>query len=170
MAIVVEDGTGLPTANSYISVEDAVAILSTNIYSQFPTTDPAIQANLLIWASRLLDERVRWHGYKYQPTSGLAWPRYDVRDREGCYIDSDVVPQAVKTATAVLANHLLVAAADPEAADGTINLTSLKVDVISFTYDPKIIKEKYPPEIQFILQGLGWVSMGRGGPKYIIRH
>lgn len=170
MTIIVEDGTGLPTANSYLSVADAIILLSSNIYSAYPTTDPAIQEKLLIWATRILDERVRWLGRKYQPTSGLAWPRYEVRDKEGCYISWDVIPNAVKTATAVVANHLLVSAADPEAADATINLTSLKVDVVSFTYDPKIIKEKYPSEIQYILEGLGWVSMGRGGPKFIIRH
>jgi len=170
MDIIVEDGTGLPTANSYIAVADAVDLLSTNMYATFGTLDPTVQANLLMWASRVLDERVRWHGHKFQPTSGLAWPRFNVRDREGCHIDWDVVPQAVKTATAILANHFVTAGADPDAADTTINLTSLKVDVISFTYDPKILKERWTPEIQYILDGLGWVSMGRGGPKYIVRH
>lgn len=171
MDIVVEDGNGLPTANSYLSVLEADDILS--VMASVSAWDAQVletKEALLMWATRLLDQRVTWAGRKFHPTGGLAWPRIFAKDREGFPIDDDVVPKQVKVATAVMANHLLTSAADPEAADGAINLTSLKVDVIQLQFDTDILKQKYPSEIRYILQGLGNVSMGRGGPKYIVLH
>jgi hypothetical protein len=76
MDIVVEDGTGLPTANAYLSVAEADDILSTNIYATaWAALDDTTKASILMWATRLLDERVKWHGRKYHATAGLAWPR-----------------------------------------------------------------------------------------------
>ncbi len=170
MDIVVEDGTGLPTANSYLTTDEADDLLSVNIYATWGSlTDDAKEA-LLMWATRLLDERVKWHGRKVHQTAGLAWPRYGVRDREGFCVDDNLVPAPVKLATAILANHLVVNGADPEAVDTSNNLTELKVDVIQLKFDANILKQKYPVEVQYILQGLGTVSMGRGGPKFIVRY
>lgn len=169
MAIVVEDGTGLVTANAYASVAEVDEILGTNIHAKWNLlTDPATKEKLIEWATRILDERVRWFGKKTFPTSGLAWPRIGVRDRENLLIDDNVVPHAVKVATAVLAEHLI--AADPEVANASNNLTMMQVDVIILKFDANIIAQKYPPELGFILRDLGWVSFGRGGPKRIIKH
>lgn len=172
MDLVVEDGTGLPTANSYCTVEEAADILSINVYSTWATlaATEGAQDAFLMWATRILDERVKWFGTKVYGTSGTAWPRYRAYDKEGFAIDDNVVPKQVKLATAILANFLVVNAGDPEAVNTSNNLTELKVDVILLKFDPTILPNKYPTEISFILSGLGTVSMGRGGPKYIIRY
>lgn len=169
MDIVVEDGTGIVTANAYATVEEVDDILSVNIHSQWPAiASEATKANLIIWASRLLDERVRWYGHKTYKSSGMAWPRTCVRDKEGCLIDDDIVPQQVKIATAILADQLL--AGNPEAVNTASNLTMLQVDVIVLKFDVYAFKEKFTSELSYILYGLGVTSFGRGGPKRIIKH
>jgi hypothetical protein len=65
---------------------------------------------LVIWATRVLDERVKWFGQKVFQTSGLAWPRAGVKDKEGFPIDDNLVPHPVKVAVAVLAEHLVATA------------------------------------------------------------
>jgi hypothetical protein len=166
--IVVEDGTGRVTANCYTTIQEADDTLSVNPQSQWKALDDETKASLLIWATRLLDQRARWNGQKTHQTSGLAWPRIKVRDREGYLVDDNLVPTPVKVATAILAEHLI--AGNPEAANTSSNLTSLQVDVIALRFDANQTPEKYPSEIKFILTGLGSVSMGRGGPKRIVKH
>lgn len=169
MDIVVEDGTGIVTANAYASAEEVDDILSVNIHSKWSLlTDEIAKENLIIWASRLIDTRVRWAGHKTHKTSGLAWPRTCVRDKEGEMIDDSIVPQQVKLATAIMAEHLLDG--NPEVANTSSNLTALQVDVVMLRFDANISPEKYPPELSYILKGLGWLSFGHGGPKRIIRH
>ena len=171
MDIVVEDGTGLPTANSYCSADDADDLLSQNMYATawLSLTDDQ-KENLLIYASTLIDMRTKWTGHKAHHSSGLSWPRWHVRDKEGCLVEDNIVPKQVKLATATLANFILTNGADPEELDSSNNLKELKVDVIMLQFDPNILKNKYPNSVKWMIEPLGWVSMGRGGPKYIVRH
>jgi hypothetical protein len=166
--LVLEDGTGIVTANAYATVDEVTDILSVNIHSKWSLLDPDSQKNLVIWATRILDERVRWYGTKTFETSGTAFPRVGVRDRENNPIDDNLVPRQVKIATAVLADHLT--AGNPDAVDSASNLKGLKVDVIELDFDPKLAVNKFPPELMLILAGLGQGNFGRHGPKRIIKH
>lgn len=168
MDIIVEDGTGIVIANSYLSVDKADELLSINIHSKWAALDEDTKERLLMFATRKLDERVKWYGHKFQPTSGLAWPRCGVRDKEGFPVDDNLVPLAVQIATATLADHLITG--DPDTVNTASNLTALQVDVIELKFDSKITPEKYPIEIKYLLAGLGTVSMGRGGPKFIVKY
>jgi hypothetical protein len=169
MTLVLEDGTGVVTANAYATVAEVDAILAVNIHSKWSlVTDNATKESLIQWASRILDERVRWNGRKTHHTSGLAWPRVCVRDREDTPIDDNVVPRAVKVAVAILADHLL--SGDPELANTGSNITQLQVDVVFLKFDARLAPQRYPPELTAILKGLGWLSFGTGGPKRIIKH
>lgn len=169
MDILVEDGTGLVTANAYASLEEVDEFLSVNIHSKWSVlTDTAAKENLIIWATRLIDERVRWFGHKTHPTSGTAWPRTCMKDREGHPIDDNVVPKQVKIATAILAEHLL--SGNPEVVNTGSNITALQVDVIALKFDTDKTPEKYPVELRYILDGLGRIAFGRGGPKHIVKH
>ncbi len=169
VALTVEDGTGVVTANAYATVDEVDDILSVNIHTQWSLLDNTAKEALIIWATRILDERVKWNGKKTFPTSGLAWPRTGVKDKEGFLLEDDEVPSQVKIATAVLADHLM--AGNPEATDsGTGNITKLKVDVIELNFDARLLVARYPAELRFILAGLGTLSMGKGGYKKIVKH
>jgi hypothetical protein len=166
--ILVETGLGLITANAYASVAEVDDILSVNIHSTWSILDEPTKANLIMWATRLLDTKVRWYGDKMYRNSALAWPRENVRDADGFPIDDNIVPRQVKLATALLADHLVTG--NPELVNSSTNLTSLKADVIELKFDANLQPAKYPVEIRLVLAGLGTVSMGRGGPKRIIKH
>lgn len=169
MAFTVEDGTGIVTATAYASVDEVDEILAVNIHSKWSLiSDDEAKENLIQWASRIIDERTKWFGRKMHETSGLAWPRCGARDREGFMIEDDIVPKPVKIATALLAEHLL--SGNPETVNTGSNITSLQVDVVVLKFDAHLAPEKYPAELAYVLKGLGYVSLGRGGAKRIIKH
>lgn len=181
MAVVftVEDGTGLPGANSYASLEEADDILITNphVWAAWnalkvpldpgPGDDRTAQEYLLIWGSRVLDYRVDWYGNLAVPGSGLRWPRTGVLDRDGNPIPSDVVPRAVKEATVEMARTLLVG--DRTTDRDQDGLERIKVDVIELVFREGYKLPTIPSDVVMILKGLGDVTSGSTGFAKIIR-
>lgn len=100
MSLVVEDGTGLSTAQSYVSVADAGTYLAAAGDTTWAAaTDPAREA-ALVRATRALDAMysARWPGVRILSSQALDWPRFDAVDADG--YDIIGVPQAVKNACA----------------------------------------------------------------------
>jgi len=107
---VVEDGTGLSNANSYLSVADA----DTYHDNHSGSTDwsGATQANkekALRLATQYLEVRYdgRWKEYRTNEDQSLAWPRAYVYDVDGYYYGTDEIPQCLKDATAELALRVI---------------------------------------------------------------
>lgn len=100
MPLVVEDGTGLETANSYVSVADADAYHT--LRQNTTWTDLAIAADkeaALVKATDFLDERYggSFKGRRKTDVQALGWPRSEVYDATGDAITG--VPELVKRAT-----------------------------------------------------------------------
>lgn len=75
MALVVEDGTGLANAESYVSVADADAYhVDFGNTAWASSTEPAKEAALRR-ATQYLDSRYRYRGEPLTDTQALAWPR-----------------------------------------------------------------------------------------------
>lgn len=155
MSIIVEDGTGLSTAESYISVADATTYF-TNIGN---TTWAAIATDALREAAlrkatdfMLGRYRSRWNGTRKTTTQALDWPRSlvpikDAPDLYGgspSYYDDASVPNDVKVACASLA---LRAASADLLADQARTKLSVTVGPISTTYDPVSSQDKKYREI-----------------------
>ena len=84
--MVVEDGTGLETANSYISIVDCDTYHLDRGNTSWTGTDTVKEA-ALIKASQYVDGRYRkmWKGIPLTSIQSLSWPRegiYDERDSE----------------------------------------------------------------------------------------
>jgi hypothetical protein len=109
MSLVVEDGTGLSTAESYVSVTDADTYHSNRGHTTWTGTDAVKEAALRV-ATAYIDGtyRRRFVGTKYSAEQALAWPRSGAVDADGWPIDEDVIPQALKDATAEAALRELV--------------------------------------------------------------
>lgn len=113
MALIVEDGTGLPNAESYISVADADAYLESRGLSAWGPLDVADKEKALRRATDYMSAYYgsRWKGCRVTSTQSLDWPRYDVPrpDVPGgysafpIYYDPAQVPVDVKHACALLA-------------------------------------------------------------------
>lgn len=84
--MIVEDGTGLETANSYISVVDCDSYHNDRGNVAWIGEDTAKEA-ALIKATQYIDGRYRriWKGIPLASVQSLCWPRedlYDERDEE----------------------------------------------------------------------------------------
>lgn len=102
MALVVEDGTGLADANSYVSETDFDAYCDDRAIS--PTSGDVEAA--LVRASASLDGayRAQYPGYRTNTrVQGLEWPRTAAYDYEGNLIPEDEIPKEVTQATCELA-------------------------------------------------------------------
>lgn len=122
MAIVIEDGTGLPNAEAYISVADADAYFAARGNAAWAAlTETAKEHALRLGADYMGAEYGRrWCGTRLTDTQALDWPRCE----EG-------VPEAVKRANAELAVR---ASAGVLMADQGAQVKQETVGPISVTY------------------------------------
>src|SRR5687768_9190680 len=110
MALIVEDGTGLSTAESYISVANADSYHSVRGNTTWTGVDSLKEAALRR-ATTYIDGR---YGARFTGTRRLArdqalmWPRSDATDVEGWTIENDEVPVEIERATAEAALRELV--------------------------------------------------------------
>lgn len=134
MTIIVEDGTGLEDAESYISVADADAYHAKRLNTAWAGFDTATKEALLIKATEYMVGKYGplWYGCRVNATQALDWPRYHVPDMVGGYIDSDIVPVQVKNACAELALRANDADLAPDLERGVVRE---KVDVLEVEYD-----------------------------------
>lgn len=137
---VVEDGTGLETANAYESVAEAdayhdnygtAAERSTWTASSNSDKEDAIRE-----ATRFLDLSYsqRWRGARRSKEQRLDHPRIRVIDSDGWARDSDAVQQEVKDATSIVALKVRQGVAllpDVEGSDVGVTSESVTVGPIS---------------------------------------
>jgi hypothetical protein len=91
--LVVEDGTGLSTANSYATVEEADVYFDGRLHGErWVGADDDTKTAALIWATALLDQVCVWRGTPVKPCAqdgftgtvqALRWPRVGVPARDG---------------------------------------------------------------------------------------
>lgn len=166
---VVEDGTGIPAANSYVTVAEADDYLAANIHVA-PTWNALTtleKQSLLVWGSRYLDQRAIWNGTKTVESSGLRWPRTGVYDIDENLIPANTIPPALKYATIEMARYLITD--DRSTERGQDGLKELQVDVIKLVFDASYRLTEVPNELQFILRGLGTIGSGRQQWAKIVR-
>ena len=100
MSLVVEDGTGLPTAESYLSVADLDTYVSNRGLTNAAATTPAKEAALRN-ATTFIDSFARYKGVRYSETQGLEFPRTGLTDWSGYTVSG--IPNRLKNACAELA-------------------------------------------------------------------
>jgi hypothetical protein len=163
---VVEDGTGLPNANSYVTVLEADDILITNIHNTaWNALSDADKEKLLAWATRLVDTKATWFGQKAYSTSALRWPRTGVTSKDGVYIEKTVIPANLKEAIAEMARYLVEA--DRTTEQSKDGLESLKVDVIEMKFDSNYRLTQLPTLIWQIVSDLGYFGVTTGAARII---
>lgn len=123
--IVVEDGTQVSGANSYITEAELATYASDR-----GVTVAGTAAILLIEAMDYI-ESLSYKGYKLTETQALVWPRGDVYV-DGYYIDQDEIPQLLKDSQAEVA--LAIDAGNGPLDNLERKVESESVDSISITY------------------------------------
>lgn len=103
--IIVEDGTGIANAVSYISVADADALMLTHAARDtWFDLNGTQKADKLIQATAYLDRKFKWYGLSLFPTvQALDWPRTQGYDDKGNLFAQGIVPAQLELATTLTA-------------------------------------------------------------------
>jgi len=135
MALIIEDGTGVASADSYATRAGYITFAS-DYYGETVADEDASDSPLRRAAAYL--DGLRWKGSRTLGRSQeLAWPRADMVDCDGNSIDDDAIPSEL-----ILAQYELARAEDaspgvlsPQGSlrDSVVNKE--KVDVIEVGYD-----------------------------------
>lgn len=138
MTLIVENGTGLSTAESYISVADATTYFTKRGNETWADVDDKEGALVRATDFMLNMYRLRWKGSRISQTQALDWPRLYVEKPIGeplyglpVYYDSDEIPTEVKQACAELALRAstadLAADIEPDAFTSSVRVGSIAV-------------------------------------------
>lgn len=162
MTITVEDGSAVSGANSYVSVAfaDTYFTYDINFSSTWGALTNAEKENSLIWATRILDQKVRWKGSKSVETSALRWPRTGLTDRDDVVIADDEIPLQLKELTCEVAKFLQTT--DPTISQGGDALKAIVVDVIEIQYQDGATQPTTPPLFNQLLRNIGYYPMASG--------
>ena len=105
--LIVEDGTIVDGANSYISVVDADDYVSNYMtssrqqtWNDLTTEDKEVQ---LINATEFVDLFVNWVSEIRERGQSLNWPRYEFLDSENRVVEEDTIPEAIVNAVVEIA-------------------------------------------------------------------
>ena len=101
MPFVVEDGSIISGANSYVSVADCEAYWNARNVSDFASLDSSAKEASIIAGTQFIDTGYRFRGDLLSSTQDLQWPRSPYTAQSGKYISS--IPQALKDAVCEMA-------------------------------------------------------------------
>lgn len=168
ITIIPEDGTGLATANSYISLAEAESYFESHLYgTAWDSALDAIKDKALAQATRLLDASTNWIGNKKTREQRLQWPREEV-EHDGFFLESDIVPNEVKNATAEMASLFITNDLTAEVDQNDLAGISLGKGALEIDFNGNRKKRTIPLHIDDLLRGLGRVSTG-GSSLQIVR-
>jgi hypothetical protein len=167
MALVVEDGTIIAGAESYLSTTDYDNYLTARgrVHTGSPTVTQKEQWLRIACQQMEARYRLLWKGSKrndslavaYQP---LSWPRTDVVDEDEIEIDDQTIPQLVKNAQAEIAwlveSGRSFVTTEVKASD--VQVTSESVGPISVSYSQSTQHTSTFPLIDQMLVPLANVS------------
>lgn len=102
--MIIEDGTGVAGANSYMTTTEATAYHTTFGNTGWPS-DTQLQETALIYATLALDANYgrNYESFRLPGTQELLWPRYQFYDRDLQFRAQGVIPKELKYALAELA-------------------------------------------------------------------
>ena len=158
LVLTVEDGTGLPSSNSYATVAGADDYFDSRPRSDaWAGLDDDQKALLLVHSTRVIDAAMVWYGEPLVETQALAFPRID-----GDGIDIGV-PTGVKNALCEMA--LLQNAGDTSAQPATTGFSSIEVGPIKIVADKQVSQPTIPRFIADLLAPYGSPRAGSGSVR-----
>lgn len=152
--MIVEDGTGLNNANSYVEsgyADDYFSVRSNDFWSNL---EEEKKESCLIRATDYIDSAFKWLGTKKTQEQALKFPRKDLIDTDGYSVDD--IPNVLKMAVCECA--LLISKGTEmfkkQSDKGAV--TSETIGALSFSYDAsqKIKDSSVYDSINLRLRGL----------------
>jgi hypothetical protein len=147
---VVEDGTGLTNATSYVTVleaDDYAEFVKNEDWLAFDDEDKEYS---LIIAAQFLDNLLTWQSSLLNVEQSLNFPRVEFKDKNGRTVSG--VPNVIKTAQIQLA----IASNEEELSYNISRLKSQSWGNASETYAGDFIEENTVYNIRSLLSSLGY--------------
>lgn len=128
--LIIEDGTNVPMANSYISLAFADSYAISRNYSTWTTLSDYVKSAAIIKAMDYVDNIFNWRGQKLYRDQPLSFPRKDIVDDDG-YDRTGEIPIQLKKAICEAAFYVykkftLYSSQDP---NGVLKKDRKKADV-----------------------------------------
>lgn len=161
---------GGPSANSFqtLAEADARAAERTHLAAYKAADDPA-KTTALLTAAALMTYAFRWDGLLKDDDQALPWPRTNVYDPDGRYIEDNEIPPAVLEAQLLLADFVLRADRTKEPALLGKGIDSIKVGPIAITAAKALGTSPtapFPPAVLDLLAPYGVPARTAGGPGF----
>lgn len=133
MALVVEDGSVVAGANTYVSEAYADSYFEARNSSEWAALSTEQKEAALLYATSWVDSRYSWPGTIVSDSQALSWPRLGAYDVDLRSIPSTSIPSALLSAVceAALAH---IAAVLNEVRERGGGLAYAKVDVLEVSY------------------------------------
>jgi hypothetical protein len=163
MALVIENGSLVAGANSYVSVAEARAYAAARA-STLPEDNAEVEAALIVAVDYLESLGAKYQGKKVDPaTQELQWPRQSV-EIDGWQVPVDTIPKQLKNAQIQLAIENAAGVDLMPTGDGR-EVIREKVDVLETEWAPGSGGAAQPvfPKVEALLTPL--MSAGFGGIK-----
>jgi hypothetical protein len=150
MAYVVEDGTGVADANSYVAVAFADGFFADRGNASWAALSEAQKQAALVRATDYIEQKFdsRWRGSRVNGGQSLGWPREDVYENgePDRLIADNVVPVRVKQAACELALRAHDDALLPDVASTETVVNKEKVGSLEVGYEvvQRALSPSYP--------------------------
>lgn len=138
ITLIVEDGSGLGGANTYISLEDADEAAESSQYAEkWEELEEDQKILYLVVFTQMLDTRFRFYGKVLTDEQALQWPRTKNYDDKGRVIPAGTIPKQLTDALMFL---VLLAATDedivnePDTTDRTGDIKSWSTDGLAINF------------------------------------
>lgn len=164
MALVVEDGTIVPGANSFATVQYADDYLTARGVSSFGAAQPTDQETALVRACDYLRDEMlfQYRGQRVVYNQSLPWPRQGASMYRGPAIPNNVIPQGLIDAQCELCFKALTADLQPDI-EHMGGIASETVGPITTSYfentNPRVLITAIMGLIQPFLIGVGVVGL-----------
>lgn len=161
LTLIVEDGSGVENANTYISLANAEIYFESRpnkaVWTAASDGDKDIA---LVDAARQMDMMFDWFGSRATENQGLRFPRFGVYDPDGWMYDSNEIPTELKDAQCEIALGSLTEdrTDDPEG----IGIKRVKAGSVEVEFDSLKTKGAIPPIVLSMLRHLGNYLPGYG--------
>ena len=130
--MIVEDGTGLPNADSYVSIEFADSYFSARGVTAWATLTQTVKEQSLIKGTDFIDTIYQWKGKKTTSEQSLRFPRTNLRDYEGQEIEG--IPTCLKQAVCDAAQMVSSGTQLFQTKNENGDVVSETITTLSFTY------------------------------------
>ncbi len=117
----------------------------------------ATKNKALLWATKLMDAMWEWTGFVVTETQALLWPRSGMSYRSGYFVESTVIPDELKDATAEFARQLIAADRAADSDIETQGITSLRVGSIGLEFKDSVWPKVVPDAVVNLIPE-GWGS------------